>query len=106
MHRGTFLAAGIAACASPLVAHAQTVRTALRIGFIPTDVAAQPYYARELGLFEKAGFDLQLMPLTNGAAIMSAVTGGSLDIGQGNIVALAAAHERGLTLSFLCATNY
>jgi NitT/TauT family transport system substrate-binding protein len=37
---------------------------------------------------------------------MSAVAGGSLDIGQGNIVALAAAHERGLTLSFLCATNY
>ena len=73
---------------------------------IPTDVAAQPYYARELGLFDKAGFDLELTPLTNGSSIMSAVAGGSLDIGQGNIVALAAAHERGLTLRFLCATNY
>jgi NitT/TauT family transport system substrate-binding protein len=106
MQRGTFLAASAGAFALPLVARAQSARTLLRIGFIPTDVAAQPYYARELGLFEKAGFDLQLTPLTNGAGIMSAVTGGSLDIGQGNIVALAAAHERGLTLSFLCATNY
>jgi NitT/TauT family transport system substrate-binding protein len=106
MRRHVFLAAGAGAFAAPLVARAQSARTPLRIGLIPTDVAAQPYYARELGLFEKAGFDLDLTPLTNGASIMSAVTGGSLDIGQGNIVALAAAHERGLPLSFLCATNY
>jgi NitT/TauT family transport system substrate-binding protein len=105
MHRRAFLAA-IGACTAPLIARAQSGRTPLRIGFIPTDVAAQPYYARELGLFAKAGFDLELTPLTNGAGIMSAVAGGSLDIGQGNIVATAAAHERGLTLSFLCATNY
>jgi len=94
------------ACVVPLAGRAQSVRTPLRIGLIPTDVAAQPYYARELGLFEKAGFDLELTPLTNGASIMSAVAGGSLDIGFSNIVALSAAHERGLTLSFLCASNY
>ena len=73
---------------------------------IPSDVAAQIYYARDLGYFDKAGFDLDITPLTNGAAIMSAVSGGSLDVGQTNIVALAAAHDRGLPVSFLSATNY
>jgi NitT/TauT family transport system substrate-binding protein len=106
MNRAAALSLALGACLAPLPARAQSTRTTLRIGLIPTDVAAQPYYARELGLFEKAGFDLELTPLTNGASIMSAVAGGSLDIGFSNIVALSAAHERGLTLSFLCASNY
>lgn len=107
MQRRTFLIAGAAAAtfAPSVIANAQA-RTPLRIGMIPSDVAAQIYYARDLGLFDKAGFDLDITPLTNGAAIMSAVSGGSLDIGQTNIVALAAAHERGLPIAFLCATNY
>jgi len=104
--RGPVLALTLGAFAAPLAARAQPARTPLRIGLIPTDVAAQPFYARELGLFEKAGFDVELTPLTNGASIMSAVTGGSLDVGFANVVALSTAHERGLTLSFLSASNY
>jgi NitT/TauT family transport system substrate-binding protein len=104
--RGLVLALTLGAFAAPLAARAQPARTPLRIGLIPTDVAAQPFYARELGLFEKAGFDVELTPLTNGASIMSAVTGGSLDVGFANVVALSTAHERGLTLSFLSASNY
>jgi len=42
--------------------------------------------------------------LTNGASIMSAVAGGSLDIASPTSSALA--HIARLTLSFLCASNY
>ena len=97
MNRAAALSLALGACLAPLPARAQSTRTTLRIGLIPTDVAAQPYYARELGLFEKAGFDLELTPLTNGASIMSAVAGGSLDIGFSNSVALSFCARRTTT---------
>ena len=107
MRRSTALALAFGASLSaPTLLRAQTARTPLRIGMIPSDIAAQVFYARDLGLFEKAGFDLELTPLTNGASILSAVSGGSLDVGFANVVALAAAHERGLAVSFLAASNY
>ena len=106
MKRAAALTLTLAACTAPLAARAQSARTVLRVGLIPTDAAAQPYYARELGLFEKAGFDLELTPLHNGAAIMAAVAGGSLDIGFSSVVALSTAHERGLALSLLCSSDY
>jgi NitT/TauT family transport system substrate-binding protein len=81
-------------------------RGKMRIGFIPGDSGAQAYFARELGLFEKAGYELELSPISNGAAITAAVLSGALDFGQTNVVALAGAHERGLPVSLVCATNY
>jgi NitT/TauT family transport system substrate-binding protein len=80
-------------------------RGKMRIGFIPGDTT-QTYFAKELGLFEKAGYELELSPITNGAAITAAVMSGALDLGQTNVVALSGAHERGLPVSLVCATNY
>lgn len=74
---------------------AQTLVT-LRIATTPIDLGAEPFYAQDLGLFKKAGLDVTVTPIANGAAISSAVLGGSYEIAQSNIVTLATAHERGL----------
>lgn len=97
-------ALGAVALAGRAPAVAQS-RGKMRIGFIPGD-STQTYFAKELGLFEKAGYDLELSPITNGAAITSAVVSGALDFGQTNVVALSGAHERSVPVSLVCATNY
>jgi len=99
--RGTFtrltaaaaLAAGAGIGRTP--AFAQTLQP-LRIALIPTDLAGEVYYAEDLGYFKKAGYSVTFTPITSGAAISSAVAGGSVDIGFSNVVSLAIAHERGL----------
>ena len=73
----------------------------IRIGTIPTEIAAAVYYARELGYFAKAGFDVTIAPITNGAAVSAAVLSGALDIGFSNPVSLTIAHDRGLPIAIL-----
>lgn len=68
----------------------------IRIGTTPIDAGAEPYYAQALGYFKAAGINVQIQAFANGAVLSAAVAGGSLDIGQSNVVSLASAHERGL----------
>jgi NitT/TauT family transport system substrate-binding protein len=68
----------------------------VRIASTPIDVGAQVYYAQALGYFKAAGLDVQIQTIDNGAAIAAAVAGGAADIGQSNVVSLAAAHQKGL----------
>lgn len=68
----------------------------LRVATTPIDLGAQPFYGVDLGFFKKAGLDVTVTPIANGAAISSAVLGGSYDIAQSNIVTLATAREKGL----------
>ncbi len=69
----------------------------IRIATTPIDAGSEPYYARELGFFKKAGVDVEITPISNGAGVASAVAGGAADVGQSNVVSLAAAHDRGLS---------
>jgi NitT/TauT family transport system substrate-binding protein len=68
----------------------------VRIATTPTDIAAQLFYAQDLGLFKKAGLDVTITVVSRGAAVSSAVMGDTFDIGQSNIPTLASAHERGI----------
>ncbi len=68
----------------------------LRLITTPTDSGAQAYYADALGLFKKAGLDVEVASLVNGAAVAAAIASGAAEIGQGNVVSLALAHEKGL----------
>ena len=79
----------------PEVASAQTLTT-IRVATTPTDTGAQVYYALELGLFKKAGLDVQVSSINAGSAVATAVAGGSYDIAQTSIASLATAHEVGL----------
>ncbi|HEY5340927.1 MAG TPA: hypothetical protein VIK27_07870 [Candidatus Aquilonibacter sp.] len=65
-----------------LVAPAGAQTTTLHIGTTPTDTGAQVYYAMDLGLFKKAGFDVDVSSLNAGSAIAAAVSAGSFEIGN------------------------
>jgi NitT/TauT family transport system substrate-binding protein len=60
-----------------------------------TDVAPL-LYADHAGLFTKAGLNVQITQLPNGAAIAAAIAGGSGQIGFSSLSALITGHARGL----------
>src|SRR5665213_2244088 len=66
------LAAGAATAALPQPVRAQTVPFKLRVGSVPADTYAEGYYALDLGLFDKAGLSVEIIPFTNGAAMAAA----------------------------------
>jgi ABC-type nitrate/sulfonate/bicarbonate transport system substrate-binding protein len=70
----------------------------VRIATLPIDAEAQPLYAKELGLFKKAGLDATVTIVHNAAAIASATLGGTFDVGFTDLTTLALAHEKGLPL--------
>lgn len=80
----------------PRVASAQATPVKIRVGSVPADTYAGGYYALELGLFEKAGLSVEIMPFTNGAAMAAAAAGGSIDIGIGDAAELANGISRGI----------
>jgi ABC-type nitrate/sulfonate/bicarbonate transport system substrate-binding protein len=86
-------------------AGAQTNPT-IRIATTPIDLGAQALYANDLGFFKRAGLNVELSVLTSGSVVASAVSGGSIDIGQANIVALAAAHVNGLPFVVVAPAGY
>jgi NitT/TauT family transport system substrate-binding protein len=59
------------------------------------------YYADELGFFKKRNLDVRITPQRNGAAEAAAVAGGSLDIGEQNVISMANAHARGLSFVYI-----
>jgi len=69
----------------------------IRVIALPIDSGAQPFIAQAKGFFKKAGVDVTITPSTsNGAAVAAAVASGTADVGQSNIVSIAAAREQGL----------
>jgi NitT/TauT family transport system substrate-binding protein len=73
----------------------------LRIGAITSDTYGEAYYSQDLGLFKRAGLDVEITTLTNGTAILTAVLGGALDIGISNTVAIATAVIHGFPVGFI-----
>jgi NitT/TauT family transport system substrate-binding protein len=79
---------------APALVRAQA--TVLRVGVIPVDVCGNVFYAQDLGLYGKAGLDVQTTPMASGPVLAQAVAAGAIDIGISNIATLAAARLRGL----------
>jgi NitT/TauT family transport system substrate-binding protein len=95
------------AAALPLLrapAAAQSDMT-IRIAYIPFEASAQLFYAQELGLWSKAGLNVQLQPNPFGAAIAAAVASGAIDIGYATVMTLASAHAKKLPFTILAAAN-
>jgi NitT/TauT family transport system substrate-binding protein len=89
---------GVAAGA-PRRATAQVQK--LRVAGIPIDIAGAAYYALDQGFFSKYGLDVEIVQLANGAVVAAAVAGGSIDIGNGNSIAMATAHEHGIPFKLI-----
>lgn len=100
MKRARFVALAVAASGFPRAARAQGA-VPIRYGASTNDTAAQPYYALEMGFFRRAGLNVEITTLGNGAAIAQAVAGGALDMGGTNMVGLATAIARNIPFALL-----
>ena len=93
----TLLAA--AAVARPLAA--QPAPVTVRIGVQPAEVAAGAWYAHEHGDFTTAGLVADIQNFSNGAAIATAVAGGSLDVGLSDLLSVITGHAHGLPFVYV-----
>jgi ABC-type nitrate/sulfonate/bicarbonate transport system substrate-binding protein len=73
----------------------------VRVGSVPVDSYSEPYYADALGLFAKAGLDVQIQNFTSGERMAIAVTAGAIDIALDNPIHLALTIERGASYVLL-----
>jgi NitT/TauT family transport system substrate-binding protein len=105
VHRALCLAGALSFCALLGSAQAQSLPT-IRVATTPIDLGAEALYANDLGFFKKAGINAELSLLTSGSVVAAAVSGGSVDIGQANIVALASAHANGLPFVIVAPAGY
>ena len=96
--RAAFLSGLVAAtCMAPGLGGAQeTPLTTVRVSSVPNDELSPLLYALHVGLFRKAGLDVQLQAATSGAAIAAAIIGGAFDIGSVSMMAQITGHVRGL----------
>jgi NitT/TauT family transport system substrate-binding protein len=89
---------GVAAVAEGRLPGEAQALVPLKIATTPTDIGSQVFYAQDQGFFKTAGIDAQVQVISNGGAIIAAVSGGSVDVAQSNVVSLAAAHQHGLDI--------
>ena len=101
MLRRHFTVAGIAALAvAPIALRAQSA-LAIRVATAPDEDCVACLYAISNGLFRKAGLDVTLTSTSSGAAISSAIAGGSIDIGKASLLGLIAGHVHGLPFTIV-----
>lgn len=91
---------GAALGAVTKIGRAQTGAT-IHLAAIPTENAAGPYYAKDMGFFAKAGLDVDIQSMPSAAAIAAAVTSGAIDIGYCAVDVLASIHEKNIPLVVL-----
>jgi NitT/TauT family transport system substrate-binding protein len=97
-----------AAAALPLLgapAAAQSAPATIRVAYIPFESSAQLFYAKELGLWAKAGLNVEIQPNPFGAAIASAVASNAIDIGYATVMTLASAHAKKIPFTIIAAAN-
>jgi NitT/TauT family transport system substrate-binding protein len=73
----------------------------LHVGCGGTEFDAEAYYAQELGLFKKNGLMVEIQRLRGGPDVQAAVAGGSFQIGDTNILSLAAAKQHGQSITVI-----
>jgi NitT/TauT family transport system substrate-binding protein len=87
-----------AAASVPRIVRAQT--TTVRIGYAATDVGAQAWYGKELGIFARAGIDAELSVFNNSQAISNAAAAGAIDVGSADMIQMANGYLHGVPFAF------
>jgi NitT/TauT family transport system substrate-binding protein len=72
-----------------------------RIGVAPVEVCAEAFYGVDLGIFRKAGLDVELQFFPSPGSISTALAGNAIDVGLFDSVGLIAAHSHNLPIVFL-----
>ena len=95
--RTSFLSAGLAALAGPVVAATTPAPlTTLRIGESANVDVSSVIWQVQNGIFPRLGINIEGQRLTTGSAASAAVIGGSLDIAASSIFGLMLAHLRNI----------
>jgi NitT/TauT family transport system substrate-binding protein len=71
-------------------------RPVIRVATLPSEAAAEVFYAQELGFFANAGIDVDIQIMQNGAAVASAVASNAVDVGWTTPVSIAIARQKGI----------
>jgi NitT/TauT family transport system substrate-binding protein len=95
LSRKESIALGVAFASWPRFVAAQAA-TAVAIGVNSNESNAEAFYAKDSGIFARNGLDVDVNVLNGGAAVASAITGGTLQIGASNVLSLATAIAKGL----------
>jgi NitT/TauT family transport system substrate-binding protein len=96
----SFAAAGAAAVAGRALA-ARADDAPLRVGALPIDNGAEPFYAQDQGFFKKAGLNVEVTTFPSGGAAAAALAGGAIDVGITDAVSMASAHSHGIPISYV-----
>lgn len=90
------LALTIALLAFGAVARADDV---LHVGTAGKETDAEVYYAQDMGFFKKAGLNVDIQTMPNGAAVAAAVASGALQVGDSNVLSISVARQKNLPFS-------
>jgi ABC-type nitrate/sulfonate/bicarbonate transport system substrate-binding protein len=92
----------LAGAAVPSAAQQTAPLTHLRIGTPGGDSQAESWYAEDEGFFKHYGLDADVQAMRgSGAGITAAIVGGAIDIGEADLIAIAAARQHGIPLVIL-----
>jgi NitT/TauT family transport system substrate-binding protein len=86
----------LASVGMPSAGSAQAAPERILVGASSDDVVRPLLYAVDAGLFKKAGLDVELIKLANGAAVAAAVAGGSIQLGKGSALTPVQAYAKGI----------
>jgi len=68
----------------------------IRVAISDTDLSAEPLYAKETGIFQRAGLDVRLSDSKRGGAgVIADIRAGTIEVGFSNLISIAAAVQRG-----------
>lgn len=87
-----------------LPARAQ-MNAAVRLACLSSDGAAQAFYAKDMGFFEKVGVDADIQAMPNSGAIAAAIVSNSVDIGYISVDVAAALHTKNIPIVVIAAAN-
>jgi NitT/TauT family transport system substrate-binding protein len=101
--RARLFALGAAAFAAfPARARAQSVPV-IRVGAVPSDLYAQPFYMDAAGLTKTYGFTLDITTFNSNAQVGTAIVGGALDVGVADLLMITNGYNRGVPFTILAA---
>jgi NitT/TauT family transport system substrate-binding protein len=78
---------------------------ALRIATLPIESAAEVFYAKDMGFFTKAGFDVDIQTMQTSAAMAAATASGSVDIGYSPVDSMATIHQKKVPVVVIAPAN-
>ena len=72
----------------------------INLAIIPSESAAEAYYAQDLGYFKAAGLDVRIQGFPASPPIIAAVSSGAADVGNSVVGSAVAARSRGIPVKF------